>query len=102
MIVKGFIEFIRTRGVIGFAIGFIVGKAVSDLVASFVNDIINPVIGLLLGSFKNLTDLSFYIFSAELKYGNFISVFINFLVIAFITYLIFKVLKLERLDMPKN
>lgn len=102
MVFKGFIEFVRTRGIIGFAIGYIVGKAVSDLVGSFVNDILNPIIGILLGSFKNLSEFSFTILSAQIKYGSFLNVLINFIAISFITYFIFTILRFERLDMPKK
>lgn len=98
---RGFIEFIRSRGVIGFAVGFIVGKAVSDLVNAFVNDIVNPLVGLLLGSFKDLNEMKFTILTADFRYGDFVNVAINFLVIALIVYIVFKVLKLEKLDMPK-
>jgi len=99
---KKFIEFIRTRGVIGFAVGFIVGRAVSDLVSSFVNDIVNPVVGIITGGIGDLSEKSFQIFSASINYGKFATGLINFLIIVFVVYIIFKVLKLEKLDMPKQ
>jgi large conductance mechanosensitive channel len=99
---RNFIEFIRSRGIIGFAVGFIMGKAVSDLVNSFVNDITNPIIGLLLGKLKNLNELSINVYSATIKYGNFLNFVINFFVIAFVVYFIFKVFGLEKLDEAKK
>jgi large conductance mechanosensitive channel len=95
---KNFIEFIRGRGIIGFAIGFILGKAVSDLIGSLVSDIISPAIGLATGNLKNLEAMSFQIGDASIKYGNFILLAINFLILALVVYILFKVLGLEKLD----
>ncbi|MBN2168217.1 MAG: MscL family protein [Actinobacteria bacterium] len=98
---KGFIEFIRKRGVVGLAIGFIVGVAVSGLVNSIVNDLINPLIGLIIRT-NNLDTLTFTIGDAVFKYGNFLGVLINFIAILLVVYVGFKVLKLEKLDMKDD
>lgn len=98
----GFLEFIRTQGVVGFAIGFILGRAVSDLVGSLVNDIINPIVGLMLGRFKDLASLSFKVYDASINYGKFLNLVINFIILCFIVYVVFKQLRLEKLDKPKK
>lgn len=98
---KGFIEFIRTQGVVGLAVGFILGKAVSDVVASIVTDLINPIIGIALGEFSDLSKLSLHVLSAEITYGKFISILINFTIIAFVVYFGVKKLGLDKLDKPK-
>lgn len=98
---RDFVDFLRTRGVVGFAVGFIVGKAISDLIGSLVTDIINPIIGILVGSFGNLSDLSVHIFSASINYGKFLNFLIDFLILAFIVYFGSKILKLEKWDKPK-
>ena len=49
---KGFIDFIRERGVVGFAIAFILGGAITKLVASLVTDIVNPILGVVLSRTK--------------------------------------------------
>ena len=85
-----FIVFIREQGVVGLAIGFILGGAVSTVVASLVNDIINPVLGLILGSAEGLQTATVSLGSAEILIGSFISVLINFLVIAAVVYYGFK------------
>lgn len=97
-VMKGFIGFIRQRGVIGFAVGFILGKATSDLIGSFVNDIINPLIGIVTGNFKDLSKMSFQVGSAIVNYGNFLVLLINFIILALVVYVLFKVLRLEKLD----
>jgi large conductance mechanosensitive channel len=94
---RDFIDFIRGRGIIAFGIGFILGKAVSDLIGSFVSDIINPLIGLA-GNFSDLSKASIQIGSATVKYGNFILFVINFLILALVVYILFKGLRLEKLD----
>lgn len=99
--IKGFFHFIRTQGVAGFAIGFILGKAVSDLVASLVNDIINPLIGLLLKNFADLSALSVTIHGSVITYGKFISLLINFFILAAVVYFGIKKLS-DKLDRPKD
>ena len=98
---KGFIEFIRTQGAVGLAVGFILGKAVSDVVASIVKDLINPIIGIILSNIGDLSELSFSIYSANITYGNFISVVINFIIVALVVYYGVKNLGLDKLDKPK-
>ena len=96
--VAGFLDFIRDRGVAGFAIGFILGGAAQKLVQALMDDIVNPLIGSFLGPVQNL---EFYAIGT-FKIGNFISVLINFFILCVVVYLIFKVLRLEKLDKPKE
>lgn len=99
---NGFISFIREQGVMGLAIGFILGGAVSKVVASFVEDIINPLLGLALGSVEGLSEASLQIGEATIMWGDFLSVLIDFVVIAAVVYFIFKGLKLDQLDTKKS
>lgn len=91
----GFLSFIREQGVIGLAVGFVLGGAVSKLVYSLVNDIVNPVLGVFLGAAGNLRDYSLVIGSAKILWGDFLATVIDFLVIAFVVYVLVKVLKVE-------
>ncbi len=95
---RGFIHFIRTQGVIGLAIGFILGRSTNDVVSSFVADIVNPVIGLLFGSSTGLKGVMI----GPIALGNFIAVVLDFVIIAAVVYFVFKGLKLDRLDVPKD
>lgn len=95
-------EFVREQGVVGLAVGFILGGAVSGLVSSLVEDIINPLIGIVLGEAESLTTLSFKIFDSEIMVGNFISTFIDFLVVAAVVYFGVKKLGLDKLDKKKE
>ncbi len=95
---KGFIDFIRSQGVVGLAVGFILGGAVSDLVKSLIDNIINPLLGLLLNQAKGLTEATFAIGDATIKYGALINTVINFCVIAAVVYFGIKKLGLDKLD----
>ena len=69
---KGFLEFIRSQGVVGLAVGFILGGAISDLVKSIVTNIINPILQVLLSVFGSIQNASFTIYGATIEYGVFI------------------------------
>ncbi|KXK08264.1 MAG: MscL family protein [Candidatus Dojkabacteria bacterium] len=99
---KGFLDFIREQGVVGLAVGFILGGAVSGLVKALVDDIINPLLGIILGKAESLTTLVITIAEAEVKVGNFLGVFINFVVIAAVVYFGVKGLKLDQIDKKKD
>ncbi|MEY4746977.1 MAG: hypothetical protein RLZZ416_26 [Candidatus Parcubacteria bacterium] len=94
----GFVNFVRERGVAGFAIGFILGGAAQKLVQALMDDLVNPFIGLFLSPVRNLNEYTIDGF----KIGDFISVLMNFVILCLIVYLIFKVLHLEKLDRPKE
>ncbi len=98
---KGFIEFVRKQGVVGIAIGFIVGVATAALVSALVIDLINPLIGLVLRT-RNLDALVVHVSKATFRYGSFIAALIDFLVILLVVYVLFKVLRLEKLDLPEE
>lgn len=98
---KGFKDFIREQGVVGLAIGFILGGAVSKLVTALITDIINPILSFVLGMTGNLKEASLKLGSAQIFYGDFISVTIDFLVIAMVVYFGVKILGINKLDKPK-
>ena len=93
---KGFVEFIKKRVVVGFAIGFIMGGAVSKLVSSLVTDIVNPILGLVLSRTSSLESMYLQVAGAQILWGHFVGALIDFLIIAFVVYLMIK--GLERLE----
>ena len=95
---SGFIDFIRKQGVVGLAVGFILGGAISKVVSALVEDIINPIIGIALGKAGGLATASFNIGAVEILWGHFISIIIDFLVIALVIFYGVKALKLDQLD----
>ncbi len=95
---KGFLEFIRSQGVVGLAVGFILGGAISDLVKSIVTNIINPILQVLLSVFGSIQNASFTIYGATIEYGVFIGACVNFIIIACVVYFGVKKLGLDKLD----
>lgn len=92
--IQGFLNFIREQGVVGLAVGFILGGAVSGVVSSLVEDIINPIIGAIFGSSEGLSAMML----GPVALGSFVSVLIDFLIIAAVVYFIFKGLGLDKAD----
>lgn len=95
---KGFLEFIRTQGVVGLAVGFILGGAVSKLVTSLIENVINPILSVVLGAASGLAVATFAIGPVVLKWGAFLTTLIDFAVIAAVVYFGVKGLGLEKLD----
>ena len=98
-----FKQFIMRGNVMDMAVGVIIGSAITGIVNSLVNDIIMPVITLLTGKidFSNLLialDGNTYKTLAEaqaagaavLAYGNFIQLVVQFLLTAFVLFMVIK------------
>ena len=91
-----YIAFLIAFGIIGLAIAFVIGQAVSKVVNAFVKDIIDPTIGLVLpGSLNNMsaTVIGIYGVPSEFKYGDLISNIIEFIIIAILVFIAYKLLK---------
>ena len=95
---RGFIEFVRTQGVVGLAVGLILGGAVSELVKSLIDNVISPILGLLMNQVGGLKTAFFSIGQAHIVYGAFLNTMINFIVIALVVYFGVKQLGLDKLD----
>lgn len=93
---KEFIEFINRGSVVDLAVGVAVGGAFTAIVNSLVNDIIMPIVGLIAGGvdFTNLAIRIPNFFGtgdeAVIAYGNFIQNVIQFLIIAWVIFMIIK------------
>lgn len=96
-LIEQFMEFLKTFGIIGLAIAFVIGAAASKLVTAFVNDLVNPIVGLALPS-GDLKELSYSVTNPQtgapsvFAYGDLVSNIIDFLIIAFIVFMMYKVL----------
>lgn len=90
---KEFKDFIAKGNVMDMAVGIIIGAAFTAIVTSLVGDLINPIISLLTGGidFSSLgVRLSEGEDGAVFGYGNFIMALINFLIIAFVVFMLVK------------
>ena len=83
-----FKAFISRGNVIDLAVGVIIGGTFQKIVTSLVNDVITPFLGLF-GN-KNFADLLWKIGDVEIRYGAFITAVIDFLIMAFIIFLLVK------------
>ncbi len=98
-----FKDFIARGNVMDMAVGIIIGAAFTAIVTSLVGDLIEPIIGLVMGG----VDFSNYFITldggeyatlaaaadagaATFNYGNFITALINFLIIAFVVFMLVK------------
>ena len=90
---KGFMEefkdFISKGNVMDMAVGVIIGGAFGKIVSSLVENILMPLIGILLGG-VNFSDLSATVGNAEVKYGVFLQSVFDFLIIAFVIFVMIK------------
>ena len=100
-LIKEFKEFAMRGNVLDMAVGIVIGGAFGKIVSSFVEDILMPPIGVLMGG-VNFSDLKIVFKQAvmdgenvvtpevALRYGNFIQVIFDFLIIAFAIFMLLK------------
>ncbi len=102
---KEFKDFIAKGNVMDMAVGIIIGAAFTAIVSSLVADLINPIIGLFMGGIDFVN--KYAILSGEVAanasletaretgaavfaYGSFIMAIINFLIIAYVVFMLVK------------
>jgi len=84
-----FIDFLNKYGVIGLAVAFVMGAAVTKLVSALVTDLIMPIIAALIpggdwrASTLNIGNIKFLV-------GDFVGALIDFMIIAFVIFMIVK------------
>ena len=97
-ILQEFREFIKEYKILGLAVAFIMGAAATNLVQSMVNNIIMPVITPFVpgGGWQTAT---LKLGRVLIGWGPFLSALINFVILAFVIFLIVKIiLKEEKVD----
>ena len=110
---KEFKEFVMRGNVMDLAIGIIIGAAFGKIVTSFVSDVLMPPIGLLLGNvdftnlFINLSGTRYDTLkaakdagAATINYGVFLGTIVDFLVVAFVIFLVIR--QINRLKRPAD
>lgn len=96
---KEFKEFISRGNALDLAIGVIIGGAFGAIVASLVDDILMPLIGSLIG-----LDFSAWVVTINnvpIGIGSFIQAVVNFLIIAFVLFLIVRSINKLRKPQPE-
>jgi len=87
---KEFKAFAMRGNVIDLAIGVIIGGAFGKIIGSLIDDVITPLLLKPALDAAKLTELQELILFGTVKYGNFLSAVINFIIIAFVLFLIIK------------
>ena len=107
-LIKEFKEFAVKGNALDMAVGIIIGAAFTKIVNSIVQDIIMPPLGMLIGGvdFKNLQVVIQHAVAGDpnatppvkdvpeiaVRYGNFLNVVIEFLIVAFAVFMMLKVM----------
>ena len=116
--INGFLDFIRSQGVIGLAVGLAIGAAAGDTVKKLVEGFINPIVAFIVGSQTNLLEAKWDIVGVDtdtvnywftlgertlvISWGAILSSVITLLAVAAVIYYVVKGLKLDKLDKPKD
>lgn len=82
---KGFRDFILRGNVMDLAVAVIIGAAFTSIVTALTESIIKPLLGAFIGK-PDFGYLIGHINGGEIKYGNFITAIINFLILAAVVY----------------
>lgn len=101
-IIQEFKEFAVKGNALDMAVGIIIGAAFNNVVQSLVNDVLMPPLGMLIGKvdFKNLAVVlkeaeldaagKEAVAAVAIKYGAFINTVINFLIVAWVVFIMVK------------
>lgn len=82
---KGFRDFILRGNVMDLAVAVIIGAAFTTIVTALTEKIINPLLGAVVGK-PNFGYLVAHIHGGEIRYGDFLTAVINFLILAAVIY----------------
>ena len=101
-----FKEFAMKGNVVDLAIGVIIGGAFGKIVSSFVGDVVMPAVGKLIGG-VNFSDLAISLGPAAdgksevlLKYGAFLQSIVDFLIVAFVIFMVVKAMNSMKKPAP--
>lgn len=94
--IKEFKEFAMKGNVVDLAIGVIIGAAFGKIVTSLIEDVITPLVLKPALDAANLSKIEELTVFGSVKYGMFLSAVINFLIVAFVLFLIIKGINASR------
>ena len=93
--ISEFKEFALKGNLVDMAVGIIIGAAVSDSIGALVDSILMPIIGVFMGG-VDFSGLSIKVGEAAIGYGAFVQAMIDFLIIAFVIFMILKAINKMR------
>lgn len=98
---KEFKDFVIRGNVLDLAVAVIIGGAFGKIVSSLVNDMLMPLIGLVMGQ-VNFSELAWTVGEASVKWGAFLQTIVDFLIIAFVIFLIIRYVNKMRKPAPAS
>lgn len=87
---KEFKAFAMRGNVIDLAVGVVIGAAFNKIVGSLIDDVITPLVLKPALDAANLSHLSELTAFGTVKYGTFLAAVLNFIIVAFVLFLIIK------------
>jgi len=90
---KEFIDFLSKYQVMAIAVAFIIGLYLGSLVKALVSDLLLPAIGLVVPGLSNLSTITYAVGKQTFSVGDFLSYLITFIIVAFVVFLIVKIVK---------
>jgi len=96
---KEFREFAIRGNVVDLAVAVIIGAAFGKIVTSLVDNIIMPLIGLLIGGI-DFKSLAIMVGNAKVEYGLFLQNVVDFIIIAFLIFLIVRAINSTKKPAP--
>ncbi|MEE9332679.1 MAG: large-conductance mechanosensitive channel protein MscL [Granulosicoccaceae bacterium] len=87
--ISEFKEFAMKGSMIDMAAGIIIGAAIGKMVGALVDNVLMPLIGVFMGG-VDFSSLSMKVGEAAIGYGAFIQALIDFLIIAFVIFMLLK------------
>lgn len=114
---SGFMDFVRTQGVVGLAVGLAIGTQAGATVKTIVEGFINPIVEFIVGSQNGLLNAKWNVIGPDsevtrywlavgdrvlvISWGAILSSIITLLAVAAVIYFVVKGLRLDRLDKKK-
>ena len=99
--IKEFKEFISKGNVMDMAVGIIIGGAFTSIVTALVDSILMPIIGAICGGLS-VADMSVKVGNAAIGYGAFLQAIIDFLLVAWVLFMIIKALNKAKTAVVKE
>jgi len=96
---KEFKEFAIRGNVMDLAVAVIIGGAFGKIITSLVNDLLMPLLGLVLGG-VNFSELAFTVGNAVIKWGAFLQSIVDFVIIAFVIFLLVRMMNRTKKQEP--
>ncbi|AUG77747.1 large conductance mechanosensitive channel protein [Kitasatospora sp. MMS16-BH015] len=83
---KGFRDFMMRGNVVDMGVGIVIGSAFTAVVTGFVKAFLTPLVGVVVGATGDFSQYSFTVLHVTFPYGEFLNVFIAFMMTAAVLY----------------